>query len=136
MWDSYFRLWVAGPITFHDVSVGSHYPFKSPHFFKISLILVDLHLFLTHIFPVFVLCTPILAVFMLRASLLTPNFRSFYFSGSLKLLSLRGSGFGTQLAPKIGSLVETFLLPPSLSRVPELMIYNLRFIVFSPCASG
>ena len=88
---------------------------RVPHFPKISLISVDLYLFLTHLLPVFVPCTPILEVFTLRASLLTPNFRSFYRSDCLWHLSevtvLLGSGFETELPPKIGSLVKPFSLP-------------------------
>ena len=93
MWDSYFGLWVAGPHYFPWCVGWVPLPKNKisytktrhtvPHFPKISLILVDLHLFLTHIFPVCVLCTPILVAFMLRASLLTPNFRSFYLLGCL-----------------------------------------------------
>ena len=98
-----------GPIT---LSKGIGFPIFS----QISLILVDFHPFLPHIFPVFALCTPIFADFMLQASLLTLSFCSFYLSGTpVMLLSSRGSGFGTQLPPKVGSLVETFLLAPFLS---------------------
>ena len=88
MWVSYFRLWVAGivPIIFHDVSVGSHYPFKRyrvPHFLPNHIHFSRFTPIFVHLSPVIVLCTPVLAVFMLRASLLTPNFFSFYLSGCL-----------------------------------------------------
>ena len=76
------------PIVFHDVSVGSHFPFKRyrvPHFLPnlTHFNLVDLHLFLPTFFQ-FLYCVPqFWAVFMLRASLLTPNFFSFYLLGCL-----------------------------------------------------
>ena len=74
----YFGLWVPGPIIFHVVSFGSHYksngfPFSS----QILLILVDLHPFYAHLSS-FVLCTPILEVFMLQAC-----FGYFCYSGCL-----------------------------------------------------
>ena len=100
-----------GPIT---------YPFKRhrvPHFLRNLTHFSRFSPTFTHIFPVLVPCTPILAVLMLRASLLNPSFCSFYLLGCLwhlSVLSSRGSGFGTQLPPKIGSLAETFLLAPSL----------------------
>ena len=57
-------------------------------------------------------------VFMLWASLLTPNLCSFYISAAcdtlVMLLSLRGDGFGLQLPSNIGFLVKTFLLAPSV----------------------
>ena len=74
------------PINFHFVSVGPHYPFKRHRVPRFLLNLTHFSQFspiFTHIFPVFVLCTPILAVFMLGASLWTPNFCSFYHSGCL-----------------------------------------------------
>ena len=86
MWVSHFRLWVAGPhncpwcagwvpLPFQKAS-DSPLPPKSHWFSPFTPIF-------THIFPVFVLCTTTLAVFMLWASLLTPNFCSFYLSGFL-----------------------------------------------------
>ena len=67
------------PIIFYVVSVGSHYLFKRhwvPHFLPNLAHISRLTPIFTHIFPVFVLCTPILATFMLQASLLTPIFCS------------------------------------------------------------
>ena len=85
-WDSYFGLWVAGPQYFPwcvgwvplslQKPSGSLFSQNLTHFSRFMPIF-------THIFPVFVLCTQILTVFMLRASLLTPNFCSFYLSGCL-----------------------------------------------------
>ena len=75
---SYFGLYrLQIPIIFHAVSVGSHYPFKRhrvPHFLPNLTHFSPFTPIFTHIFPVFVLCNPTLAVFMLRASLLTPQF--------------------------------------------------------------
>ena len=106
-------------IIFHGFSVGSHYPFNRhqvPHF------LTNITPIFTPIFPVLVLFTPIFPVFMLRATLLSPPPQVFLFLSSrifcrtLELgLVLRGSGFGTQLLQKIGSLAKTFLLAPSLN---------------------
>ena len=89
-----------------------------PIFSQISLILVDLHLFLPIFFHFCVLCTPTLAVFILRASLMTPNFFSFYLSGCLwhpsDVTTLNRQWLQDATTTKIGSLTKTFLLDPSL----------------------
>ena len=100
-----------GPIT---LSKGTGFPFfpKSHSFYSIY----------TYFYPYFSsFCTmyPNFGSFMLRASLLTPNFCFFFIFRTacgtpVVLQSLRGSSFGTQLPPKIGSLARTFLLAPSL----------------------
>ena len=59
--------------------------------------------------------------FYASATLLTHTFCSFYLlaTGSTLVIefSLRGSDFGMQLSPKIGSLAKAFLLAPSLSSI-------------------
>ena len=84
MWVSYFGLWVASPNNFPCCVGWVPLPFqKAPgsHFFPNLTRFNRFTPIFTHIFPVFVLCAPILAVF--RASLLTPSFCSFYLSGCL-----------------------------------------------------
>ena len=73
----------------------------------------------THVFSVFALCTPVVAVFVCQASLLIPDFAPFIFWAAfgtpVKLLSEGGSGVGVPLPTKIESIVETFLLARPLS---------------------
>ena len=86
MWVSYFGLWVTGPHNFSCCVGWVPLPFqkKSDSLFSPNLShFSQLTSIFTHSFPVFVLCTSILAVFMLRASLLAPSFCSFYLSGCL-----------------------------------------------------
>ena len=112
------------PIIFHVVSVGSHYPFKRhrvPHFLPNVTHFSRLTPIFAHIFPVLYhspqfwqfLCfgllywPPSFSLFIFRVACGTP----------VMLLSLRSSGFRTQLPPKIGSLAKTFLLAPFLRLV-------------------
>ena len=90
-----------------------------PIFSHISPILIDLRLFYPHfssfctMYPtfgsfyasIFFIDLQLVAYFIFRAACGTP----------VMLLSLRGSGFGTQLPPKIGSPAKTFLLALSLN---------------------
>ena len=88
-----------------------------PIFSQISLILVDSHVY--PIFPVFVLFTPIFAVFLFRAT----------YGTHVMALSLRGSGLGTQLPN--WSLAKTFLLVPSLfCLVPPRSAFSHCFPLF------
>ena len=112
IWDSYFGLWVVGPHNFPCCVGWVPLPFQkasgssfSP---QISLISVDLHLFLLT-FSQF--CTMHLNFDSFYASgfFIDPQFFShFIFRAGcgtpVMLLSLRGSGFGKQLPPNIGSL--------------------------------
>ena len=72
-----------------------------PYFSRFTSIFTEI------IFPVLVLSTPGLAVFMLWTTLLTPIFCSFIFWAACGVLvmrlSLRGNDLGTQQPTKIGS---------------------------------
>ena len=117
MWVSYFKLWVAVPIIFIIVSVGSFQkapgsPF-SPKSHSFGSIYTYLYLHVCSF------CTMYLNFGSFYASgfFIDPQYLLFIFRTAcgtpVMLLSLRGSGFGTQLPPKIGSLAKTFLLAPS-----------------------
>ena len=107
MWVSYFKLWVAGPHSFSMLCwLGPIILSKgigSPIFSQIPLILVDLHQFLLTFFQLLSHVPPLLALFMLQASLLTaPSIFALYIfqaacGNPVIILTLRAGGFGTHL---------------------------------------